>query len=118
VILAQQKGQKVNYIIPDSNISIDTPVAVVDQNVDRHGAREVAQAFVEFLFTPEAQKEFARVGFRPVVEAVANEKAFAEKYPKVKTLGSVQDYGGWSKVQEQVFADGAFFDQMRSQLDK
>lgn len=118
VLLAQQKGEKVNYVIPEVNISIDTPIALVDKNVNKHGTREVAQAFVQYLYTPEAQTEFAKVGFRPVVETVAQEKEFATKYPKVKTLGSVQDYGGWSKVQEQFFADGAFFDQMRSQLSK
>ncbi|MGF1542677.1 MAG: sulfate ABC transporter substrate-binding protein, partial [Pleurocapsa sp.] len=60
VILAQQKGQSLPYVIPtDYNISIDNPVAVVDANVDKRGTREVAQAFAEFLFTPEAQREFA-----------------------------------------------------------
>jgi sulfate transport system substrate-binding protein len=116
VLLAQQKGEKLDYVIPAINISVDTSIALVDKNVDRHGNREVVQAFVEFLYTPEAQEEFARAGFRPVVEAVAKEKAFVEKYPKVKTLGSIQDYGGWNKVQEQFFADGALFDQMRSQF--
>ncbi|MDX2097437.1 MAG: sulfate ABC transporter substrate-binding protein, partial [Leptolyngbyaceae cyanobacterium bins.59] len=118
IILAQAKGEKANYVIPDVNISIDTPIAVVDKNVDKHGTRDVAQAFVEFLYTPEAQAEFARVGFRPVVESVAKEKAFAEKYPAVKTLGTVKDYGGWGEVQKKFFTDGAFFDQMRSQLGK
>ncbi|RUT10385.1 sulfate-binding protein [Chroococcidiopsis cubana SAG 39.79] len=53
ILLAQQKGEKVSYIIPDVNISIDNPIAVVDRNVDKHGTREVAEAFVKYLFTPE-----------------------------------------------------------------
>lgn len=118
VLLAQTRGQKLNYVIPEVNISIDTPVTVVDKNVNRHGNREVAEAFVQFLYTPEAQAEFARVGFRPVVEEVANTKENTAKYPKVKTLGSVDDYGGWDKVQEQFFADGAFFDEMRAKLGR
>jgi sulfate transport system substrate-binding protein len=118
VILAQQKGEKVSYVIPAVNISIDTPIAVVDQNVDKHGTREVAQAFVEFLYTPEAQTEFAKAGFRPVIETVDREKTFADRYPPVKTLGSIKDYGGWSDVQAKFFADGAFFDQMRKQMGK
>lgn len=118
VLLAQQKGEKVSYVIPEVNVSIDTPIALVDKNLEKHGTREVAQAFVDFLYTSEAQQEFARAGFRPVVETVANEKAVTDKYPKVKTLGSVQDYGGWSDVQKKFFADGAFFDEMRSQLGK
>jgi sulfate/thiosulfate transport system substrate-binding protein len=99
LILAQQKGLQVNYVVPDVNISIDNPIAVVDKNVDRHGTREVAEAFVKYLFTPEAQQEFAKFGFRPVNETVAKTKKFVNKYPKVKKLGTVQQFGGWDAVQ-------------------
>jgi ABC-type sulfate transport system substrate-binding protein len=81
--------------VPDVNISIDNPVAVVDKNVDKHGNREVAEAFVKFLYTPEAQREFAKVGFRPVDPTV--EKEVESQFPKVKTLFTVQDLGGWDK---------------------
>ncbi|KOP23683.1 sulfate-binding protein [Hapalosiphon sp. MRB220] len=121
VILAQQKGQKIDYVVPDVNISIDNPIAVVDKNVDKHGTREVAQAFVEYLFTPEAQQEFAKVGFRPLDEAVAQNKelkAIADKYTKVNNLGNVQDYGGWAEVQKKFFADGAVFDQIQSSIKR
>lgn len=118
IIVAQQKGEKVPYIVPDVNISIDNPVAVVDKNVDKHGTREVAQAFVEFLFTPEAQEAFGKAGFRPIDESVAKNKEFADKYQSVKELGSVEDYGGWNAVQKKFFEDGAFFDQMQASLKK
>jgi sulfate transport system substrate-binding protein len=114
IVLAQEKGVKVNYVIPDVNISIDNPVAVVDKNVDKHGNREVVEAFVKYLFTPEAQIEFAKVGFRPVDETVAKTKEFAEKYPAVKTLSTVQDLGGWDAVQKKFFDDGALFDQIQA----
>jgi sulfate/thiosulfate transport system substrate-binding protein len=114
IILAQQKGEKVNYIIPDVNISIDNPIAVVDKNVDKHGNREVAEAFTKYLFSPEAQQEFAKVGFRPTDETVAQTKEVKEKYPVVKTLGTVQDFGGWSAIQKKFFDDGAVFDQIQS----
>lgn len=114
IILAQQKGEKVNYIIPDVNISIDNPIAVVDKNVDKHKTREVAEAFVKYLYSDEAQQEFAKFGFRPVTDSVAKNKEFAAKYPKVKTIGTIQDYGGWSKAQERFFADGAIFDQIQA----
>jgi sulfate/thiosulfate transport system substrate-binding protein len=113
IILAQQKGEKVEYIVPDVNISIDNPIAVVDKNVEKHGNREVAEAFVKFLYTPEAQQEFAKVGFRPVDETVAQTKEIQDKYPKVQTLGTVQDLGGWSAVQKKFFEDGALFDQIQ-----
>ncbi|MEA5503908.1 sulfate ABC transporter substrate-binding protein [Halotia wernerae UHCC 0503] len=115
IIFAQQKGQKIDYIVPDVNISIDNPIAVVDKNVDKHGTREVAEAFVKYLYTPEAQQEFAKWGFRPVDETVAQTKEVADKYPKVKTLSTVQNYGGWDAVQNKFFADGALFDQIQAQ---
>ncbi|MBD2570692.1 sulfate ABC transporter substrate-binding protein [Anabaena lutea] len=114
IVLAEQKGEKVTAIIPDVNISIDNPIAVVDKNVDKHGNREVAEGFVKFLFTPEAQQEFAKVGFRPVDDTVAKTKEFADKYPPVKTLGTVEDFGGWDAVQNKFFADGTVFDQIQA----
>ncbi|MBH8555722.1 sulfate ABC transporter substrate-binding protein [Nostocaceae cyanobacterium CENA357] len=115
IIFAQQKGEKIDYVVPDINISIDNPVAVIDKNVDEHGTREVAEAFVQYLYTPEAQQEFANWGFRPVNETVAQTKEVSDKYPKVKTLGTVQNYGGWDVVQNKFFADGALFDQIQAQ---
>jgi sulfate/thiosulfate transport system substrate-binding protein len=118
IVLAQQKGEKVNYVIPEVNISIDNPIAVVDKNVDKHKTREVAEAFVQYLYTEPAQQEFAKFGFRPVVETVAQNKEFSDKYPKVKTLATVQDYGGWDKVQDKFFADGAVFDQIQAKAKR
>ena len=115
VILAQENGLKVNYTIPDVNISIDNPIAVVDSNVDKHNNREVVEAFVQFLFTPQAQEEFAKVGFRPVNNTVAKSKTFLDKYPPVKTLSTVKDLGGWGAVQKKFFDDGALFDQIQAQ---
>ena len=118
MVLAAQKGEKVPYIVPDINVSIDNPVTVVDKNVDKHGTREVAEAFVQFLYTPEAQREFANAGFRPVESTVAQEKEFAAKYPPVKTLFTVQDMGGWGEVQKNFFDDGAIFDKIQSDIKK
>ncbi|AFY88807.1 MAG: Sulfate-binding protein [Chroococcidiopsis cubana SAG 39.79] len=119
ILLAQQRGgENVAYIIPDVNISIDNPIAVVDKNVDKHGSREVAEAFVKYLFTPEAQQEFAKVGFRPVDETVAQTKENTDKYPKVQNLGSVKDFGGWNAVQAKFFEDGAVFDQIQAKINR
>ncbi|QHG17184.1 sulfate ABC transporter substrate-binding protein [Nostoc sp. ATCC 53789] len=115
VILAQQKGEKVDYVIPDVNISIDNPIAVVDKNVDKHGTREVAEGFVKYLYTPEAQQEFVKLGFRPVDETLAQTKEVTDKFPKVKTLGTVADFGGWSAIDKKFFADGGVFDKIQSQ---
>ncbi|WP_081942872.1 sulfate ABC transporter substrate-binding protein [Myxosarcina sp. GI1] len=112
VLLAKQQGDTLPYFIPtDYNISIDSPVAVVDANVDKHNTREVAEAFVNFLYTPEAQREFARVGFRPVDQSVAAE--FASQYPKIDKLFTIESMGGWDKVQTKFFADKAIFDKIQ-----
>ncbi|WP_233258343.1 sulfate ABC transporter substrate-binding protein [[Phormidium] sp. ETS-05] len=116
VLLAKLKGEVLPYTVPDVNISIDSPVAVVDANVDKHGTREVAEAFVQFLFTPEAQREFAQVGFRSIDPAVAAE--FAKEYPPVKTLFTVADFGGWDEVQKKFFDDGAIFDQILKNVSR
>jgi len=114
MILAQQQGQKLPYIIPEVNISIDNPIAVVDQNVDKHGTREVAEAFVQFLYTPESQKTFAKYGFRPSDPAAGKE--VGGQFPPVQTLFTAQDLGGWDEIQKKFFADGAVFDQIQANL--
>jgi sulfate/thiosulfate-binding protein len=116
VILAKANGQNLPHVVPDVNISIDSPVAVVDKNVDKHKTREVAEAFVKFLYTPAAQREFAKVGFRPVDRAV--EQEFATQYPKIKTLFTAQDLGGWDEIQKKFFDDGAIFDKIQANLKK
>jgi sulfate/thiosulfate transport system substrate-binding protein len=108
IILAQQKGQKAEYIVPAVNISIDNPIAVVDKNVDKHGNRAVAEAFVKYLFTPEAQAEFAKVGFRPA------DPTQATKFPAVKQLSTIKDFGGWSAAQTKFFDDRAIFDKIQA----
>ncbi|HEY9827952.1 MAG TPA: sulfate ABC transporter substrate-binding protein [Stenomitos sp.] len=117
VLLAKQQGDAQPFSIPvDTNISIDAPVAVVDTNVDKHGTRKVAEAFVQFLFTPEAQREYAKVGFRPVDATVAKE--VASQFPKVKKLFTVKDLGGWSQINEKFFDDGAIFDKIQTKIAK
>ncbi len=113
-ILAAQQGQTLPYIIPSSNISIDNPIAVVDTYVDQRGTREVSEAFVEFLFTPEAQREFAKVGFRPVNDEVTQE--FAAEYPEIENLFTAGDLGGWGEIGSKFFADGALFEQIQAEI--
>lgn len=116
VILAGLNNQKLPYVVPDVNVSIDNPVAVVDKNVERHKTREVAEAFVQFLYTPEAQREFAKVGFRPVDPTVAQE--VVQQYAPIKTLFTAQDMGGWDTIQKKFFDDGAIFDKIQAEVAK
>ena len=116
LILAAQEGlaKDAAVIIPDVNISIDNPIAVVDKYIDRRGTREVAEAFVKFLYTPEAQRAFAKVGFRPLEPTVAQE--FSHKFPPVSNLFTVEAFSGWDAIHEKFFKDGGVFDQIQSRL--
>jgi sulfate/thiosulfate transport system substrate-binding protein len=107
-IFAKERGQSLDYVVPDVNVSIDTPVAIVDKNVDKHGNRQVVEAFVQYLFTPESQAEFVKLGYRPAA-TVAD-----PRFPKVKTLGTVADYGGWNDVQKKFFDDGGIYDKIQA----
>ncbi|ACC83112.1 sulfate ABC transporter substrate-binding protein [Nostoc punctiforme] len=112
VILAGKNGAKLPYVVPQVNISIDNAVAIVDKNVDKHGTREVAQAFVDFLYSTEAQREFAKLQYRPVNPTVTQE--VASQPPPIKTLFTSQDLGGWDIIQKKFFGDGAIFDKVQA----
>lgn len=117
VILANKEGQNQPYtVLTDKNFAIEGPVAIVDQIVDKRQTREVAEAFVAYLFTPEAQRIFAESGFRPTDPAIAAE--FAAEYPPIEQLSTVKDLGGWQEVDSKFFKDGAIFDQILSKIGK
>lgn len=101
VLIGQQAGQTYEYVVPRSTILIQNPVALVDASVDKHGAREAAQAFVDFLWTPEAQRGFAQFGLRPVDPEVAKE--VETKFPRVEDLWTIADLGGWATVLEEIY---------------
>lgn len=107
VLVGKQAGQTYEYVIPRSTILIENPIAVVDKNADKHGVREVANAFVEFVRDKEAQRAYSKYGLRPVDPTVAAE--VAGQYPKVEDLWDIQFLGGWPKVSKSLFgADGTF----------
>ncbi|MBD2438095.1 sulfate ABC transporter substrate-binding protein [Nostoc sp. FACHB-110] len=112
MILSKQKGEKFSYIVPDVNISIENPIAIVDKNVEQHKNREVAEAFVQYLYTPEVQREFAKIGFRPVNTAIAQE--VSSTFPQIKTLFKAEDLGGWNQIQQRFFNEGAIFDKIQA----
>jgi len=105
VLLGQQRGQDYALVIPHSTILIETPVAVVDSYVDKHGTRAAAEAFVNFLFSMAAQQVFAQYGFRPVVASVA--QTTATEFPSVVDQFTVDQLGGWNKASKDVFAKDA-----------
>jgi sulfate/thiosulfate transport system substrate-binding protein len=107
-IFAKERGQSLDYVVPDVNVSIDTPVAIVDKNVTKHGNREVVEAFAQYMFSPESQAEFVKLGYRPAA-TVAD-----PRFPPVKTLGTVTEYGGWNAFQKKFFDDGGVYDKIQA----
>ncbi|MCF7822589.1 MAG: sulfate ABC transporter substrate-binding protein [Candidatus Marinimicrobia bacterium] len=101
VLLRQMQGKPMPFIIPDATILIENPIAVVDKNVEKHGNRAVAEAFVAFVKSQTAQRSFARYGFRPVDETVADE--FIDIYPLPKALFDIEYLGGWSQVEADLY---------------
>ena len=92
-ITAQQKGEEVDYVIPDQTILIENPVAVTTD------APATASEFVKFLYSDEAQKIFGEKGYRPVVKSVADQF----DYETPQTLFTIQDFGGWGTVKDEFF---------------
>lgn len=99
--VAQKAGADIDYVLPQSSILIENPVAVIDKYADKHGNRAVAEAFVKFLITPEAQKVFAQYGLRSIDPDVAQETA--KQYPQISDTFTVADLGGWAKVTPKYF---------------
>jgi sulfate transport system substrate-binding protein len=96
-------------ITPSISVLAEPPVAVVDAVVDRRGTRAVAEAYLAFLYTDEAQRIAARHYYRPRMEAARSAARFP--LPQVQ-LFTVADMGGWPKVQKRHFSDGGTFDRI------
>jgi sulfate/thiosulfate transport system substrate-binding protein len=101
---------KFEIVVPSISILAEPPVTVVDKLVDKRGTREAANAYLEYLYTPEGQEIAAKHFYRPRLEAVA--KKYESQFPKVSLLTIDQDFGGWQKAQSTHFADGGVFDQI------
>jgi sulfate transport system substrate-binding protein len=94
-ILAQEKGEDIDYVVPDQTILIENPVAATSEAKDP----KLAQKFVDFLYTPEAQKIFVGKGYRPVVEGTPG----ADKFKQPADLFDITKFGGWDKVNTDFF---------------
>jgi sulfate transport system substrate-binding protein len=94
-IAAQDAGEDIDYIVPDSTILIQTPIAVTE------GADEAAQKFVDYEYTDEAQQLWADNGYRPVVKSVFDKNK--DKFPTPADLFTIDDLGGWDQVSTDFF---------------
>jgi sulfate transport system substrate-binding protein len=108
-IVGRMGGQDYEYVLPRSSISIDNPVAVVDKNADKHGVRQVADGFVDYLWSKDAQRIFAKYGLRVADKDVAAETA--KNYPALQDLFTIDYFGGWSKATPDYFGDQGIYTQ-------
>lgn len=100
---------KFEIVVPSLSILAEPPVAVVDRVVDKKGTRKVAEAYLNFLYSPEGQRVAARNFYRPTDPNVAAE--FKQQFVDVE-LVSINELGGWQAAQQKHFADGGVFDQI------
>jgi sulfate/thiosulfate transport system substrate-binding protein len=116
VLVGQAAGQKYEYVIPRSTILIENPAALVDSYVDKHGVREVAEAFLEYLSRPESQRAFAEFGLRPVDPEIAKE--VEPRYPAVQDLWKIDFLGGWPQVTKDIFGPEGVYTRIVQRLHR
>jgi sulfate transport system substrate-binding protein len=100
----------VELVVPPLSILAEPPVTLVDKIADKHGTRDVAQAYLEFLYAPDGQEIIAKHFYRPRLESVASK--YAAQFPKIALFTIDEVFGGWQKAHAKHFADGGIFDQI------
>jgi sulfate/thiosulfate-binding protein len=111
LVLQELGADKFEIVTPSLSILAEPTVALVDGNVDPQNKRKAAEAYLDFLYTPEAQAAIARHYYRPVKPQYAA-KADLDRLPQLKLVTIDKDFGGWAAAQKKHFADGGEFDQI------
>lgn len=106
-------ADKLEIVVPTVSILAEPSVAVIDKNVLRHGTREVATAYLEYLNSPQGQDIIARNFYRPRSAEVLTK--YSKVFAKIPTLVTIADFGGWAKTQARHFNDGGVFDKITLQ---
>jgi sulfate/thiosulfate-binding protein len=104
-------ADKFEIVVPGFSILAEPPVSLVDAVVDKRGTRKVAEAYLDFLYTPAAQKIIAKNFYRPSKPEAADPADLA-RFPKIRLVTVDQAFGGWAKAQAVHFAEGGTFDQI------
>ena len=110
MILKESGADKFEIVVPKLSILAEPPVAVVEKNAARHGTAEVAQAYLQHLYSPEGQEIAAKHHYRPRSKEVA--ASYAKSFPPIELFTVAELFGGWEQAQQSHFADGASFDQI------
>ena len=110
LILKEFGSDKYEIILPPVSILAEPPVAVVDKNVAKHGTKKLAEAYLNFLYTPQAQEIIAQNYYRP--RSAAALKKYAANFPNIKLFTINDVFGNWRTAQKTHFNDGGVFDQI------
>lgn len=105
---------KFEIVVPSISILAEPPVTVVDTNVDKRNTRKLAQAYLDYLYTPEAQEIIAQNFYRPTDPAIAAK--YADKLTKVQLFTIDDVFGGWAAAQKKHFGDEGIFDEIYQRL--
>jgi len=108
--LKQPDGDQYQIVYPSRSILAEPPVALVDVNADKRGTRKAAEAFLNYLYTPQAQEIEARNFYRPRDQQILAK--YRKTFPNLPLATVDADFGGWAKAQATHFADGGVFDQI------
>ncbi|NIC43753.1 sulfate ABC transporter substrate-binding protein [Aquabacterium sp. A08] len=111
-LLEKEFGSKVDFVYPSLSILAEPAVTVVDKNVDKKGTRAVAEAYLKFLYTEEAQDLIGKHFYRP--RSAKAQAKYAQQLPKLKLFTIDEAFGGWDQAAKTHFADGGVFDQLYS----
>jgi sulfate transport system substrate-binding protein len=109
-LLVQDYPDDYEIVTPSISILAQPSVAIVDKNVDKNGTRELAEAYLDYLYSDEAQRIEADNYYRPSNEDILKE--YSDVFDLDINLVTIDDFGGWDKAQETHFADGGIFDQI------
>jgi len=111
LVLQELGAAKFEIVTPSLSIMAEPPVSLVDGNVDPEHKRKAAQAYLDFLYTPEAQAIIAKHFYRPAMPQFAA-KSDLDRLPPLKLVTIEKEFGGWTIAQKKYFADGGEFDQI------
>lgn len=107
--IAKQYGEdKFQQVVPSVSLLAEFPVAIVDKVADAKGSQELSKKYLDFLYSPEGQKIAADFGHRVHDETVAAE--YKDQFPEIRLVTVEDVFGGWAKVSEEHFAEGAILD--------
>jgi sulfate/thiosulfate-binding protein len=112
VFTAKAAGKEDEAVYPPSSVLIENPVAVVDANADKHCVREVAEAFVDYLHTPEVKEIFADAGYRST--DIEKAQKGGGDFPAITDLWDIDELGGWQALNDKLFSDTGIVTEARA----